>query len=316
MLSTSQLRLLSGMSKMPLRDLPLSELADRLEWSGSHTSRVISGLEGRGFVGTKTKDGQKTVALENARPVEQFSNLVNKFPHVDFHDHVSGSALRILYYLEVERTATELAELSGVSRATVYRRLDSLQHVGIVGKDHSQYALTDSFTPLSEFARSVAHHDHRREATRVAGDAHIIWEALDEYLLGSQSEVTDDRFHLTGPVAFEQYGIPLLTRDQAHYFRSERRSEVTPADLVCHTLLIDDSTRYRSYCLLLIAGRDITESALEERAAHYDREAEPELLEIVEELSTYLETSGDVPNDLLPVWKDFKETATDYDISV
>lgn len=316
MLSKSELRLLSEVNDISLRDAPLNELSDRIGWSISHTSRVVSQLEGREFVQTEREDGQKIVRLANAQPVEQFSNLVSEFSHVDFPDHISGSALRILYYLNTGRTATELAELSGISRATVYRRLESLQHVGIVGKDRSRYALTDAFSPLAEFARSVAHHDHRQEARQSATDVYIIWEALDEYLFGCQSDLTDDRFHQTGPAVFETYGIPLLTREQTHYFRSERRSGVTPADLVCHTLLIEDSTRYRSYCLLLIASQNIPESALEERATHYNLEAELGLHEVIEELFAYLETKGDVSSDVLPTWKDFKEMTADYNISI
>lgn len=51
----------------------------------------------------------------------------------------------MLYYLNHHRTATELAEVGGISRATVYRRLDNLQAVGIIGKSASHYQLNARF---------------------------------------------------------------------------------------------------------------------------------------------------------------------------
>lgn len=316
MLSVSEIRLLSEMSSGSLQDVNLNELADHLDWSVSHVSRVVSRLQERELLQADREGGEKIVRLPNARPIEQFSGLVRKFPHVDFPEYIAGSALRMCYYLDTGRTASELAELSGVNRTTVYRRLESLQHVGIVGKDHSQYALTEPFRPLSEFARSLAHHDHRHEATQLATGVYVIWETLDEYLIGCQSELTDDGLYQTGPAIFERFGIPLLTREQRHYFRTDRLSKITPADLVCHTLLIEDSTRYRSYCLLLIAGQEITDSSLSERANHYNISSGVNLEEIVQDLYTYLETGGNGASDVLPEWKDFQEMAADYNISV
>ena len=248
--------------------------------------------------------------------MEAFVDLAREFDHVDFPDLIAGSALRILYYLDTDRTATELVELTGLARATVYRRLDRLQTVGIVRKNHSRFVLTEDFTRLVDFARAVATHEHRIEVRTRGVEPHLIWETVDEYLFSCQSELTDELFHETGPGIFEQHGVPLLTRNRNHYIRSERLTRVTPAELVCHTLLIDDGARYRSYCLLLIAEHEIDQSTLIDVAEHYDREAAIDLCDIVRQLCVYLSSEGEVTTTQLPDWDEFETMATEYDIDL
>lgn len=316
MLSKSEIKLLSEIENEGVEHVPVTVVADRLDWSAGHASRVVSTLEQREYLTTERAEGKKFVALTDIQPVEQLGTLTMEFDHVDFPELIAGSALDILYYLNRDRTATELTELSGVSRGTVYRRLNELQRVGIVGKDHSRYELTDPFVQLTELARSIAHHDHRQEALTHTTGVNILWETHDEYLFSCDAEVTGESFHQTGPAVFERFDIPLFTRDRLQYLRSNQLSEVTPADLVCHMLLIDDGTRYQTYCLLLIASQNLTEERLTERADHYTEEADKDLVEFIERLLTYLDSTGRISSEQLPVWEEFKRTAADYDISV
>lgn len=316
MISKSQLRLLSLLVEASERDVPLPSVADGLNWSASHTSRVVSELEAKGCVRTSTDGNQKLVTLAEIEPVEELEALMAEYGHVDFPELVAGAGLQLLYYLNRSRTATELAEASNLSRATVYRRLDDLQAVGIVGKTRSRYTLNESFEGLSSIARGIAHHEHRREAKRYATGVNILWETHEEYLVACDNEIEADEFYLTGPALFGEYGIPLLTRDRRHYIRTARLTDVSPAELVCHTLLIDDGSRFRTYCLLLIQWAGIDRAALRACADHYDPEADIDVRAIVDELVEYLETEGTATADRLPSWEEFKRTAADYEITL
>lgn len=316
MISKSQFRLLSHLIEMADSDAPMSTLADSLDWSSGHTSRVVSELEAYGCVQTETRGRRKVVSLTDIKPIEELEELITEYSHVDLPELIAGSGLRILYYLDQSRTATEIAERSDTSRATVYRRLDDLQQVGIIGKSTSQYQLNTPFTTLSSIARGLYHHKHRREARQYTGGISIQWETHDEYLFTCDSDIDAEGFYLTGPALFDEFDIPLLTRERRHYIRSDRLSEVTPAELVCHTLLIDDGPRYRTYCLLLIQKHEIKESTLRRRADHYQHEAEFELYAIVDELIKYLDTEGETTADQLPEWEEFKRTAADYEINL
>jgi hypothetical protein len=241
---------------------------------------------------------------------------MREYAHVDFPEYIAGSNLQLLYYLDQGRTATELADVSDVSRATVYRRLNDLQAVGIVGKSESHYELNEPFSKLSSIARGLVHHEHRGEAERYVDTVNILWENHREYLFACDGEVPAEGFHLTGASLFGEFDIPLLTRSRRHYFRSDRINSISPAELVCHMLLIADDSRYRTYSLLLIQREKIDRETLEACAVYYDPEADIDLLEIVGELIEYLETNGGVTTDQLPLWEDFKSTAADYEIEI
>ena len=316
MLSKSELTVLSHLSTYAGEGLIQRELADGLDWDQGHTSRVVSKLADSELVIRDQQNGRYRISLSNAEPVERFADLTREFPHVDFPDFLAGPTIQLLYYLDAERTAAELTEWTGVSRATVYRQLKQLQNVGIVTKRDTRFALTNQFEELAAFARSLVRHLHLQEANDRAAGVRLIWNDVDEYLFSCRTEVTETLFHQTGPEALEQYGIPLLTRKEQYYFRSEDRNELAPEDLLCHLLLINDGARYRSYCLLLIANCGLDADTLTRSAERYDREAEIDISTIVQDLCSYLESKGVESGEKLPEWDTFKSTAADYDISV
>jgi len=316
LLSEPELTVLSHLSTEASEGLIQRELADALDWDPGHTSRVVSSLAENGLVTREQQDGGYRVFLSNAEPAERFADLAREYPHVDFPDLLAGSTIQLLYYLNDEQTAAKLTEWTGASRATVYRRLKQLRNVGIVTKRDAQFVLTEQFDDLATFARSLVYHMHRQEARDHAAGVRLIWTDVDEYLFSCRTDVTGSLFQQTGPDALDQYGIPLLTREEQYYFRSEDRTALAPADLVCHLLLIDDGARYRSYCLLLIVSCEIDADELTRTAERYEREADIDLKEIIEELCAYLDSKGTVSGEKLPEWDTFKSTAADYNISV
>ncbi|WP_283402856.1 helix-turn-helix domain-containing protein [Halorubrum sp. DM2] len=316
MMSKSHLRVISQLIDGGDPEVSISTLADQLEWSTSHASRIITELEAYGCIQTKQSGREKPVSLTEIEPIEQLEGLLTEYRHMDLPALIAGSGLQILYYLDRGRTATELAERSGVSRATVYRRLDDFQVVGVIGKSKSRYRLNEPFTVLASIARGLFHQKHRRETREHVVGLNFLWETHDEYLFACDSDINTEGFQLTGPALFGEFGVPLLTRDRRHYFRTDRVTEVDPVELVCHALLIDDGSRYRTYCLLLIQKQDIDRTALRDRAEYYHPEATIDLRDIVHDLIEYLETSGETTAEFLPNWEEFKQTAREYEVTL
>jgi len=312
----SHFLLLSALIEEPRSEVDVGTLANKLEWSSGYTSRIVADLEKDGYVQTKKSGRQKLVSLVDIEPINQLEGLFSEYSHMDLPALLAGSGLQVLYYLNEKRTATELAEMTEISRTTVYRRLNELQRVGVVGKSRSRYSLNDPFPVLASIARGLLHQKHRREARRNASGLNFIWERHNEYLFACDNEISADEFLLTGPVRFADFEVPLLTRDRRHYFRTDRLEEITPAELLCHMLLIDDGSRYRTYCLLLIAKHDIERKALKERAEYYAPEASIDLCTLVDALIEYLQTSGKRKIEQLPQWEEFKQTASEYEINV
>lgn len=316
MLGEGHFRVISYFIEEESSEASITTLASQLGVSQAQTSRIVSDLEAVGLAQSTHRSRKKMVALADVEPIEQFEGLATEYSHMDFPSLMGGAGLQILYYLDGERTATELAECCDVSRSTVYRRLEQFQQVGVVGKSTSNYCLNESFTVLAKIARGLYHQRHRHQAARHTSGLNFIWETLDEYLFACDSEIAADGFFETGPALFSEFGVPLLTRDRHHYFRSERLTTITPAELVCQTLMIDASSRYQTYCLLLMRTENIDPDQLRNRADRYHPDAMIDLRTIIEELIEYLETEGDTPAENLPDWDEFKQTATEYEIEI
>jgi len=104
----------------------------------------------------------------------------------------------------------------------------------------------------------------------------------------AETEIDAEGFHETGLARFAAFDLQFLLTDHRYYLYSEHVEEISSAELCCHTLLIDDDSRYRSYCLLLLSHADVDEDDLRERAAKYGLEDE------IDALLQYLETHGGI----------------------
>lgn len=157
--------------------------------------------------------------------------------------------------------------------------------------------------------------------------ASVAWDAEDSPLRMRQRRLVElSRFHEVRGVSvvtavFAQQ-VPAIRGCQphlSHRYPPDRRqsaqsprigvrSSRSPAELCCDTLLIDDGTRHRSYCLLLLSHVDVDERDVRERAVIYGLEDE------IDALFRYLETQGEINDDRFPEWDKFQELAADYEV--
>mgnify|MGYP002763252054 FL=1 len=288
----------------------VSGLAEELERSRSYVSELVDRMESKGLVHTSREGKQKQINRSDARAIELFDSFVQQYTHIPFSELLGGATLRILYYLQSPATATQLAEQVDVHRSTVHRSLSPLENRGMIYKSDGKYTLNDEFEELSTVAREFAHLRHRHRVEDHAESFTILWESLDEFLVQTRAEIEEDAFHLTGPELFQAYDLPLMARQRRYYLYSESADDVSPAELCCHMLVIDDGTRSQSYCLLLISERTTERDELLEAAEKY------ELAEQVSNLLEYLDTEGESRSGRLPRWEEFRELADDYGVTV
>jgi len=286
----------------------ISELAAKLDHSESYLSRAVGDLVQKGLVYTERDGRRKRVVPSDARAVEVYQNLVRQNSHIDFPELLAGKALEVLYYVDQPRTVSEIADRSDNYRNTVNRVLKRLRDRGLVGTADSRYDFNGDFDRLHEFTRELAHHLHRQRLEAVATNGTILWEDHDEFLAQTKTEVEAEHFHETALARFAAFDLQFLLTRHRYYLYSEDVTEVSPAELCCHTLLIDDDTRHHSYCLLLLNHVDVDEEDLREQAANYDLEDE------VDALLRYLQTHGEVDDDRLPEWDEFQKLAAEYEV--
>jgi predicted transcriptional regulator len=286
------------------------ELARKLDHSESYLSRAVSDLVEKGLLYTERDGRRKRVVPSDARAVEVYQDLVRQHSHIDFSELLTDKTLEVCYYLDQARTVAEIAEQSDNYRNTVNRVLTRLRDRGLVGTDDGHYRFNGDFDRLHAFAHHLAHHLHRQRLESVAPHGTIRWEAYEEFLAQTETEIDAEGFHETGLARFAAFDIQFLLTGHRYYVYSEELEAVSPAELCCHTLLIDDDTRHRSYCLLLLSHVDIDEDDLRERATKYELEDE------IDALFRYLDTHGEGESDRLPEWSEFQELAADYEVNL
>lgn len=307
MLSEGEFRALIALR----REQTVSDLATRLDLSLSYTSELVDRLETAGLVDTHRQGKTKQIRRSDAKALELLADLTQQYTHIDWPALLAGTALRVCYYLDTPHTGAELARRTDAHRSTVHRAIDPLQHRGIVYQtDDNAYVLNDEFEQLSAFARELAHQLHRQTAEDYTDSYTILWESLDEFLVQTATEITDDAFVPTGLDQFQTYGLPLLARDRRYYRYTAHSDALSPETLCCHMLVIDAGARTQSYCLLLLSHVDIDRDELRTQATKYD------VKERVDDLCTYLDTSGAARTARLPEWTDFQDLAAEYGVTI
>jgi DNA-binding MarR family transcriptional regulator len=288
----------------------ISELATKLDHSKSYLSRAVADLVEKGLVYTERDGRRKRVVPSDARAVELYQGLVRQHSHIEFPELLTGKALEVLYYLDQPRTVAEIADWSDNYRNTVNRVLKRFRDRGLVGTGDGRYDFNGDFDSLHEFARELTHHLHRQRLESVASKGTILWEDYDEFLAQTTTEIDAEVFHETGLARFAAFDLQFLLTGHRYYVYSEELDAVTPAKLCCHTLLIDDGSRHRSYCLLLLSHVDVDEDDLREQAVKYGLEDE------IDALLQYLETHGEVEDGRLPEWSEYQALAADYQVDL
>ncbi len=288
----------------------VSGLAEELDRSRSYVSELVDRMESKGLVHTSREGKWKRINRSDARAIELFDSFVQQYTHIPFPELLGGATLRILYYLQSAATATQLAEQADVHRSTVHRSLSPLESRGMIYKSDGKYTLNDKFEELSTVAREFAHLRHRCRVEDHTESFTLLWESLNEFLVQTRADIEEDAFHLTGPELFQAYDLPLMARQRRYYLYSESVDDVSPAELCCHMLVIDDGTRSQSYCLLLISQTAIDRDELLEAAQKY------EVAERVSNLLEYFDTEGESRSGRLPRWEEFRELADEYGVAV
>lgn len=306
MLGESELTILQALRE----PMTVSGLAERLDRSQSYISEVVADLTEKGLVRKERNGKAKQINPTESKAVELYLGLSQRYSHIDFPELLSGPTIPLLYYLDQPTSVAELAERTDNYRNTVNRRVKQLRDRGIIRKDGTRYRLNDEFQDLNRFAREYIHHVHRQRASEATDGYTILWEDHESFLVQTDQQVSDDAFLATGPERFEEYGLPLLTTETRYYFYPAEQIDFSPEELVCHMLLIDSGSRFRSYCLLLLSSVDVNEELLNSRAAHYG------VSELIEQLLEYLETRGEVTAEPLPSWDEFQTLAEEYEVTL
>ena len=276
MLSTAELTIIDLL--ITERELTVPEAVAATDYSQAHLYDVFDRLVESGLlIERRAANNQRHVQATAHPVVEAYRTLQAELGHVEWTDLLSPATLRVCCFLDKPRRIAAIARRLDITRQGVHKALSPLKNRAMLSPSGPKYALSDELSPLVSFAQAVVRHTHRNRIRTIAPSATITWCDPSRALVGVQS--AEDResltdapdWRLTGLARFESYGLRFfLAGEPAFWFGPNQ--ELTPAEVVCHTLLLDSGSRCVSYAMLLIEKQAIDHRALTETAQWYGLE--------------------------------------------
>jgi len=261
------------------REATAAALATDTEYSQVHLYDVLDELLEAGLLAERRgPNNQRRVHLADHPVVEAYRTLQSDLGHVEWIDLLSPATLRVCWYLDEPRRVSEIAERLDITRQGVHKVLSPLKHRAMLSPSGPEYALSEDLAPLLAFARAVVRHEHRSRVRKIAPSATVEWcdpkRALVRVQTAEDTEALEAApdWQLTGLARFGEYGLQFfLAGEPAFWYAPD--AELTPAEVVCHTLVLDSGSRRVSYAILLIEKLDIDQETLLETAQWYDLES-------------------------------------------
>ncbi|WP_254831380.1 winged helix DNA-binding protein [Haloglomus salinum] len=297
MLSKAGLAVIDALSTG--REATAADLATDTEYSQTHLYEILDELVEAGLLDEhRGLNNQRRVHLADHPVVEAYRTLQSELSHVEWPDLLSAATLRVCWYLEKPRRVAEIAERLDITRQGVHKALSPLKHRAMLSPSGPEYALSADLAPLLAFARAVVQHEHRSRVRTLAPSATVEWcdpkRALVRVQTAADTEALEAApdWRLTGLARFAEYGLQFFLAGEPAFW-SAPEAELTPADIVCHTLVLDSGSRRVSYAMLLIEELDIDQETLMETAEWY--ELEPAVAAIYRSLQGEFDASAESP---------------------
>jgi DNA-binding MarR family transcriptional regulator len=316
MLTKASLALLDALSAG--REAAPDELATETEYSQDHIYNVLDGLIEDGLLSeARGSKNRRLVRVTDHPVVESYRNLRSNLGHVDWTEILSPATLRVCWYLDEPRRVTEIADRLDITRQGVHNALSPLKHRAMLSPSGPEYALTDDLSPLLRFAREVVTHEHRSRVRELAPSATVEWcdpkRALVRVQTSEDTTALESaaEWRVTGLARFQEYGLQFfLAGEPAFWYAPDE--DLTPSEVVRHTLVLDSNSRRVSYSMLLIEKLDIDQETLIETATWYDLETA--VAAMYRPLHGDFEVSEDLPI-FLPSESEFSALKEQYGVS-
>ena len=316
MLTTGDLAVIDALSTG--REVTAAELATDTGYSQAHLYDVLDGLLEAGLLTERRgPNNQRRVQVTDHPVVEAYRTLQSELGYVDWPNLLSAATVRVCWYLDEPSRVAEIAAQLDITRQGVHRALSPLKHRAMLSPSGTAYALHEDLVPLLAFARAVVQHEHRSRVRTIAPSATVEWcdpkQALVRVQTAADTEALEaaSDWQLTGLARFAEYGLQFFLAGEPAFWHSHD-GELTPADVVCHTLALDSGARRVSYSMLLIEKLDIDQETLTATAQWYGLESAVNAM--YQPLQGAFDASGESPV-VLPSETEFLTLKEQYGVS-
>ncbi|MBP1922877.1 DNA-binding MarR family transcriptional regulator [Halorubrum alkaliphilum] len=260
------------------REATINEIADETGFSTSQIYRTADELHTAGLIDeSRGHHNQRLLRVTGHPVIEAYRNLLSKLGHVEWPNLLSPATIRICWFLNKPWRARTIADRLGITRQAVHNALDSLKNRAMLSPSGPEYALVPGLQPLHDFAEAVILHEHRTRVRRLAPSATVEWSDPERALVHVHTKddtaalQAADEWEITGLARFAAFDLQFFLAGEPAFWYAPGEN-LTPAQVVCHSLVADTGSRQVSYALLLIEHADIHENDLRSIAPWYGLE--------------------------------------------
>ena len=286
----------------------IGDISNSLDISHPSLSRTLKSFAKKGLVEAEKRGISKYVFLSETKHSTLLRTFLLEFSHIRFENLLAGSSIEILYYLsESPLNRGEIAFRTGLSKKTIQTKLKALRELGIIFSEGGFYRLNPRFDILKDFLLEFRRYLNLKIAQGFAGDAVILWQEADEFLIKTSRRKELEDFFLTSIAAFHRYGVRLFLPEYYYYFHSKRRKKLSLEDIILHALVLDATdTKVIMSVLLLWRKQKVDVDYLTEESDKYG------LRTTARDLISYVRTKGEVRPMHFPTWEEYQVKAREY----
>ena len=296
----------------------VQELAEETGHSRSQVYRVADELCEAGLLAeSRGRYNQRILRPTDHPVIEAYRHLTSKLGHVDWPDLLSPATMRVCWYLDEPRPVRMIADRLDLTRQAVHRALAPLKDRAMLSPSGPEYALASDLQPLLEFVRAVVGHEHRTRVRDLAPTATVEWCDPRRALVHvhdpeDTAALRDaDEWELTGLARFEEFDLEFLLADEPAFWCGPEKT-LSPAQIVCHSLVSDSGPRRVSYALLLVEHVQLDAETLLDTAKWYELET------TVTDMCSFLGRETEPTNDTetaLPGISEYETLKSQYGVA-
>lgn len=247
----------------------VDDLAAVIEQPTSTIHDTLDALGSYGLVSVTRDDDEQLTTLADHHVAHAYADLVIQYGHVDWPEFLTPPIIRVCWFLDDHRRATDIADRLGIADRRVHDAIQPLKHRAMLDPAAPEYALADDLQPLHAFAAALVAHAHRQRFHDAAPTARLRWSdpvhALSRAVTPDDTDalIEDDDWHLTGIAAYRDHGLQFYLAGEPAFWYGDAPDG---AELVAHTLALDTDARHAGYAMLLIAHLDLDADRLRDAA--------------------------------------------------
>ncbi|MDP3103241.1 MAG: winged helix-turn-helix domain-containing protein [Candidatus Methanoperedens sp.] len=245
-LSALELRTIS------LLDAPLSisELTEKTGVTKGYISRTVASLKDKGFVETSKIGITKKVALSSNLHAARFRYLLHNRSYMPLDELLQGSGMQILGVLASgSADFTRLREESGVSKATLWRRIRKFKDHAMLLSRNNEYELPQDLKDIREFLEHFCSYFAVSTMKEISPAGNFIAAKGFEFLFSLKEELIHENARSTGLTSISDE-IPLMLAENYYFYTSRTLSR---EEIAVHAIVADPhSKRNLTYVIIYV----------------------------------------------------------------